>query len=314
MRIGLLFCNILGKKPHSTARLGRKRSILKYMKTPHLYAQSKHGSELYFANTPPGPSAYFELPFHGYALEARILYDEAHDDPWVVSIHGARGDFTKTNAVSFGLQQRGYSQLAMNLSGHSPSGVLPAEQTTLATNIQEAAAFYDYLNHARKKVVIAYSMGGTSALKLLGDHADDIDTLVLFYPGIYSKDAYDKHFGAPFHAAITEPFSYRNNDTIELLRAFSGKLLLIKGEYDGLDPLDFGKPAGGSAGEVEIDGQTYYSPIPKEVIELVYDAVPADRRQLIEVPHCGHSVALWMRDHPAEAEQLLDHIDTFIRR
>lgn len=277
------------------------------------YQQSKYQDVLSFTDTPPGEAVYFEQSFGSYALEGRILYNDAHDEPWVLSVHGARGDYTKADAISFGLQERGNSLLGMALSGHSKAGVLAPEQTTLGSNVREAAAFYEYLRDDRPKTVIGYSLGGTPVLKLLQDHANEIDKIVLFYPGIYSQDAYEKHFGTEFREVISEPFSYRNNDTIDLLRRFSGRLLLVKGQYDGLDPQDYGKPAGTSAGEIEVNGKKYYSPIPKEVIDMVYDAVPEDRRQLIEIPDCDHSVILWMRDHPAEAEVFLNQVDAFIK-
>lgn len=278
------------------------------------YKTSKYQGRLWFNESPPCQAVYFEQSFGSYALEGRILYNDENMDPWILSIHGARADFTKSDAVAFGLQKRGYSMLGMNLSGHSEAGVLKPEQTTLGNNVAEVEAFYKHLDPSRKKVVIAYSLGGTPALKLLEKHSDEIDKLVLFYPGIYSKDAYNKHFGTEFRAVITEPFSYQKNDTIELLRSFQGKLLLVKGQYDGLDPEKYGKPAGGSAGEVEIGGRKYSSPIPKEVIDLIYSVIPESRREMIEIPLCDHSVVLWMRDHPVEAERLLDRIDDFLRR
>lgn len=277
------------------------------------YPVSKYQQDLWFQESPPGRAEYFEHPFGDYASEGRILYNETGKKPWILSIHGARADFTKSDAIAFGLQERGYSLLGMNMSGHSKAGVLDPEQTTLGNNVREVEAFFNYLGDRHKKTVIAYSLGGTPALKLLENHADEIDKLILFYPGIYSKDAYDKHFGTGFRDTITRPYSYRDNDTIKLLHSFKGRLLLVKGQYDGLDPEEYGKSAGGSAGEVKVGGITYYSPIPKEVIDLVYDAVPKDRRQLIEVPRCGHSVVLYMRDHSSEATELLDQIGTFLR-
>lgn len=277
------------------------------------YHISHHQDALIFNDQAPGKVEYFEESFDSYQLEGRILYNDSKAEPWVLSIHGARADFTKSNAVSFGLQQRGYSLLGLTMSGHSNAGVLLPEQTTLGSNITEVESFFSELDPNRKKVVFAFSLGGTPALKLLEKHADDIDKLVLFYPGIYAKDSYDKHFGDEFRSVISEPFSYRNNDTIELLRQFKGDMLLVVGEYDGLDPEQYGKPAGTSAGQIEVDGKTYYSPIPKEVIDTVYDAVPEQQRQRITIPDCDHSVILWMREHPTEADRLLDQIDAFLR-
>lgn len=285
------------------------------MNIPETFRQeSSHKSDLWFNDAPPGEANYFKHDFGDYELEGRVLYNEAREDPWVLSIHGARADFTKSDAVAFGLQQRGYSILGMNLSGHSKAGVLEPEQTTLGNNIHEAESFFGYLDGGRKKVVIAYSLGGTPAIKLLEKHAEEIEKLILFYPGIYAKDAYNKHFGAEFRDSITRPFSYYDNDTIDLLRSFSGDLLLVKGQYDGLDPEGYGKPAGGSAGEVVVGEHKYYSPIPKEVIDLVYGAVPEERRLFIEIPECGHSVVLWMRQHKEEAERLLNQMDNFLKQ
>lgn len=277
------------------------------------YGQSKYKDFLSFTEMPPGKAAYFEQPFDKYSLEGRILYSKDREEPWILSVHGARGDYTKADAISFGLQERGYSLLGMGMSGHSKAGVLAPEQTTLGNNIREVETFFDYLSDDHPKTVIGYSLGGTPVLKLLEKYADHIDKIVLFYPGIYSKDSYDKHFGQEFREVISQPFSYRNNDTIDLLRQFKGQLLLIKGQYDGLDPQEYGKPEGTSAGEIEVNDKKYYSPIPKEVIEMVYDAVPEGRRQLIEIPDCDHSVILWMREHPTESKQFLNELDEFLR-
>ena len=277
------------------------------------YQVSRNEGKLIFNEQPPGKVEYVEMPFDGYELEGRILYNESRHDPWVLSIHGARADYTKSNAVSFGLQERGYSLLGLNMSGHGQAGALEPAQTTLANNITEAEAFFGELDSNRPKIVFGFSLGGTPALKLLDQHSDDIDKLVLFYPGIYAKDSYDRHFGDEFRSVISQPFSYRNNDVIEPLRSFKGDLLLVVGEYDGLDPEAYDKPAGTSAGEIDVDGKKYYSPIPKEVIDMVYDAIPEERRQRITIPDCDHSVILWMRDHPEQASTLLDQIDTFLK-
>lgn len=277
------------------------------------YKISKYQKELWFTQKPPGRTIYFEHGFQYYTLEGRILYNESEETPWVLSVHGARADFTKSDAVSFGLQKRGYSLLGMNMSGHSRAGVVAPEQTTLGNNVHEVNTFFDYLTADRKKVVIAYSLGGTPALKLLEKHSDSIDKLILFYPGIYTTAAYTEHFGSEFTATISEPFSYLKNDTVPLLRSFKGRLLVVKGQYDGLDSRQYGKAAGVSAGEIEMDGKKYYSPIPKEVIDMVYNAVPSSRSKLIEIPDCGHSVVLWMREHQKEAEELLDQINTFLK-
>ena len=59
-----------------------------------------------------------------------------------------------------------------------------------------------------------------------------MDKVILFGPGIYTSQAYDKHFGEQFREAVSTPFSYRETDVISILEAYKGELLLIRGEYD----------------------------------------------------------------------------------
>jgi hypothetical protein len=100
---------------------------------------------------------------------------------------------------------------------------------------------------------------------------------------------------------------------MELLKAFQGKLLLVRGEYDGLDPVDYGKPAGTSVGEVVIDGQKHYSPIPKEVIDMILGAVPNERRTEIVIPHCSHAIMPYAREHPKLLKRLISDITAFLQ-
>lgn len=291
----------------------RKLSKMTYYPfPPTTYPVSRYKDTLIDPSA-PNDATYFMQPFEGYELEARILYNTSHARPWVLSVHGARSDYSKNDVISLGLQTRGCAMLSMNMSGHSKAQDVPLEQTSLGKNIAEAEAFFGYLDPNRPKALIAYSLGGTPALEVLGNHLDEISKVILFYPGIYSTAAYDQNYGAPFRSVLRTPYSYRQNDTIAILERFKGEVLLVKGEYDGLDPQTYGKPAGVSAGNVVIDGETYYSPIPKEVFSMITDAVPEARRQLIEIPKCGHAIAPWMRSHPTEANVILDQFTTFLK-
>jgi len=263
-------------------------------------------------NLPVAKSSYFEHDFAEYSLEARILYNENNETPWVLSVHGARSDYAKSDEVTVGLQKRGYSILGFNMSGHNDASKIPVEQTTLGNNIKETEAFYSYLDPQRKKKIIAYSLGATPALKALGAHRDEVDKVVLFGPGIYSTRTYDTYFGEEFRSIVTTPFSYRDNDVIQILQAYQGELLIIRGEYDGLDSVTYGKPLGTSAGEVHINDQHYYSPIPKEVIEMICNAVPTNRCKMITIPGCDHGVVPWMVNHQNEGEKILNEIALFL--
>ena len=219
-------------------------------------------------------------------------------------------DYTKNNNVTFGLQERGISVLAPSLSGHNEISPIRLSQTSLARNIEESKTFYDYLESDRPKAVIGYSMGAASALEILKEHLDEIDRIVLFYPAVYPRAAYEQLFGEPFRDAIRRPFAYFENDLLDSLVDFRGKLLLIKGEYDGLKA----RQPGVSAGEVEVNGQKYYSPIPKDIMDLFSspDTFPHCQHQFIEIPKCGHSVIAWIGENPQAGQQLLDILSHFL--
>ena len=267
--------------------------------------------KLIFPEQPPGPAEYFSHQFDDYSLEARITYDQDGNWPSVLSIHGARSDYSKNNNVTFGLQQRGISILAPALSGHNEISPIRLSQTSLAQNIEESKVFYSYLQPEEPRAVIGYSMGATSVLEILKEHLGEIDRIVLFYPAVYPRTAYDQPFGASFRDIIRKPFAYFENDLLNSLVDFQGKLLLIKGEYDGLEA----RQPGVSAGEVEINGQTYYSPIPKDIMDLFSspETFPCSEHQCIEVPQCGHSVALWIGENPQGGRQLLDILSNFLK-
>lgn len=188
-----------------------------------------------------GRSSYFEHSFGEHSLHARILHNDNNEAPWVLSVHGARSDYAKSDAVTVDLRDRGYSILGFNMSGHSAASEIPVEQTKLDNNVEEAMAFYTYLDPHRKKKIIAHSLGSAPALKTIGEHIDQVDKVVLFGPAVYSAQAYDKHFGEEFRRVVSTPFSYRDNDVIPILEAYQGELLIVRGEYDGLDPVAYGK-------------------------------------------------------------------------
>jgi pimeloyl-ACP methyl ester carboxylesterase len=263
-------------------------------------------------------AAYVSHEFtHGgkaYKLEGRILYNARHDKPHVLLIHGARSDYSKANTLSIGLQAHGISVLGMTMSGHSAASPLDNQETSLGNNIREAEKFFEDLDPNQPAIVMGFSLGGTPALKLLEKYSGRIGKIVLFYPGIYDKAPYDKPYGPAFRETISQSYSYKNNDTLALLSTFPGKVMLVHGEYDGLDPVEYGKPLGGSAGEVEIDGIKRYSPIPKEVMEMIADAVPARRFTHIVAPGVDHAMMLWMRKNPEAAQPLIAQIAQFITK
>jgi len=135
---------------------------------------------------------------------------------------------------------------------------------------------------------------------------------ILRAPGIYAAGAYSAKYGEPFRTVIREPYSYLENDVVPILKEYRGRLLLVVGEYDGLEPAHYGKPAGTAVGDIVIGGVQRYSPIPRDVIELIYNALPAAQCQLLTVPGADHAVVPWIRNHPEVGATLLNEIAEFL--
>jgi dienelactone hydrolase len=104
-------------------------------------------------------------------------------------------------------------------------------------------------------------MGGHIALELLKHH--DVKNLVLFYPGIYTHEAYDLPFDERFSSAIRKENSWQDAAVLEDLKKFQGSLLIIWGENDAV--------------------------VPRGVVDLLFEtANRARNRELFVVPGAEH--------------------------
>jgi len=108
--------------------------------------------------------------------------------------------------------------------------------STLESHTEQACRVVEQLNMQRPLSVMGASMGAYTAVRLLADFP--IANLILFVPAIYSFNAYQIPFNSGFTKVIQEPQSWINSDAWELLRNFSGNLLLMVAEKDDVIPKD----------------------------------------------------------------------------
>ncbi|WP_201018001.1 alpha/beta fold hydrolase [Pseudomonas cichorii] len=285
---------------------------------PALTRDSRLRSRLQFDETPAGPACYFSQAFEGYELEGRILSNPATPDamPQVLAIHGARSDYSKLNGILYPLQASGVASLSFNLSGHNTTTDIPLADTSLANNLQEALRFADCLGTGFN-TVIGHSMGGALALKVAEAHRTSVKKIVLFCPALYADAAYQQPFGEPFKRAISVPCNFLDSSSLEFLRDFEGELMLVIGEFDGLESTAFGKVSGTSVGTVTIDQGTpqeriINSAIPYEVIEAIEKNLLPHQFKKHVLPECDHAVSAWFRNNPEYAQQLSLEISDFI--
>uniref|UniRef100_A5VXU2 Alpha/beta hydrolase n=1 Tax=Pseudomonas putida (strain ATCC 700007 / DSM 6899 / JCM 31910 / BCRC 17059 / LMG 24140 / F1) TaxID=351746 RepID=A5VXU2_PSEP1 len=139
-----------------------------------------------------------------------------------------------------------------------------------------------------------------------------VDSIVLICPAVYPDDAHQAPFGPAFTAAINKPFGFLESDSYTFLNQFRGRVLMVIGEYDGLNSQRFGKGPGTSAGNLWLAGTERYSPIPEEVNLALMRAVSASRLQCLFLTDCDHGIAAHLRSTPAIADQVADTVATFI--
>ncbi|MFB4391953.1 MULTISPECIES: alpha/beta hydrolase [unclassified Pseudomonas] len=258
----------------------------------------------------PGVERFVTERFEGYQQQARLLVPDIERAPPLFVVGGARSDFTRLNPLLYRLQQQGIGSLCANLSGHSRASEPGAPAPTLAINLQEALRFHQHVA-SRCTTLVGHSLGGAIALKLAAQ-LPTVDTLVLICPAVYPDTAHDQPFGPAFTAAIRKPFGFLECDSYAFLRQFPGRVLLVIGEYDGLNSKAYGQGAGTSAGTRWLAGVQRYSPIPEEVTHALLRSVPAPHVECLMLTDCDHGIAAHLRDAPEVADQVAETVAGFI--
>lgn len=270
-------------------------------------------ARLQFDEAPTGPEFFFAQSFAGYQLEGRLLAGAVGKTPVpkVLAIHGARSDYSRLNAILYPLQTLGIASLSFNLSGHNSCSDIAAENTSLAHNLQESLQFADHLG-AELGTVIGHSLGGALALKVAQAHRATVRRIVLFCPALYAETAWQQPFGPPFKRAISVPYGFLDSPSLDFLRTFKGQVLLVIGEYDGLQSTAFGGIAGTSAGTQQMGARVINSAIPYEVIEAIEKSLAPHQLKKIVLPGCDHAVSTWLRENPPRAADLANEIARFV--
>ncbi|AXO90127.1 alpha/beta hydrolase [Pseudomonas parafulva] len=272
--------------------------------------RTEHRSRWQYDEPAPGREGFIDEIFDGYHQQARLLLPEVERAPAMFVVGGARSDFTRLNPLLYRLQRQGIGSLTGNLSGHSQASEPGAAAPSLAVNLIEAQRFMAHLGEGCTTLV-GHSLGASIALKLAAQRPQ-IDKLVLICPAVYPDAAHGAPFGPAFSAAIRTPWAFLDCDSYAFLRQFSGRVLLVIGEYDGLNSKTHGQGAGTSAGTRLLRGVPRYSPIPEEVTHALLRSVPAPHVQCLLLTDCDHGIAAHLRDAPQVADQVAETVAEFI--
>ncbi|WP_079226358.1 alpha/beta hydrolase [Pseudomonas putida] len=263
-----------------------------------------------FDEPAPGKELFIDEQFGSYLQQARLLVPDTERAAPAFVLGGARSDFTRLNPLLYRLQAAGIGSLTGNLSGHSLASEPGAVSPSLNTNLEEALRFHAHIAPLCQ-TLIGHSLGAAIALKLAA-RLPQVRSIVLICPAVYPDDAHQAPFGPAFTAAISKPYGFLDSDSYAFLKQFQGRVLMVIGEYDGLNSQRFGKGPGTSAGNLWLAGTERYSPIPEEVTHALMRAVPAARLQCLFLTDCDHGIAAHLRSTPAIADKVGNAVATFI--
>jgi len=171
----------------------------------------------------------FEQNFDSTILKG----DRSHNHCNTVILHGAG----KSSRIRFSklrkeLHDRGLLSMSFDFIGHGET-MGKITDTSLYLRTKQAQTVID--NYAENfSMLIGSSMSAYTAIKLTTVY--EVKNLVLMVPAVYNSKAYKVQFGSEFSEIIREKNSWQDSDAFEILRKFTGNLLIIAAQNDKVIP------------------------------------------------------------------------------
>jgi pimeloyl-ACP methyl ester carboxylesterase len=158
--------------------------------------------------------------------------------PGVLFLHGAgQSHRQRQRPLREDLAAQGLGSVAFDFSGHGDSSA--NTPGSLKKRLREAEQVRQHVDpQHRIHTVAGTSMSGEIAIRLACSDAGDIDHVVLMVGAIYDRAAFALPFGPGFSAAIRRPGSWRDAETLELIRGYRGGLTIIRTLDDAVIPFD----------------------------------------------------------------------------
>jgi pimeloyl-ACP methyl ester carboxylesterase len=206
----------------------------------------------------------FELTVDDETIAGDIL--STTDAPCLLFLHGAgQSHRQRQRPLREDLAGLGFGSIAFDFSGHGESSAnTPGSLQKRLHQAEQVRQHLDPEHHIH--TVAGTSMSGEIAIRLACNEASDIDHVVLMVGAIYDSAAFALPFGPAFSAALRRPDSWRDAETLELIRSYRGGLTIIRALDDAV--------------------------IPYDVADLLMEAAQSARfRRLIDLPGVDHRLS-----------------------
>lgn len=154
-----------------------------------------------------------------------------------VLLHGA-GTSDSTRAVSLAedFAAAGIPVVSLDFFGHGKTGGELA-QTSLTERINQAETAITFWTKPDDTLIICgFSMSGHVVLRLTESLGDRVQSIGLFCPAVYAKEAEDVPFGPAFSEIIRRPHSWQNSLALEVAAKFKGRALIFISADDEVIP------------------------------------------------------------------------------
>ncbi len=186
----------------------------------------------------------FRVPFDGQSLVGDVMAGQ--EPPRLLVLHGAgQSRRERFRELREHFLAHGVGSVAFDCVGHGDTGG-DLKSSSLKSRTEQACAVIDAAPLSRPFSVLAGSMGGYTAVTLLGRYP--VAGLILVGPAMYAAEAYAVPFDAGFTEIIRRPRSWETSDAWGRLQGFTGRLLIIAGELDAVIPPDVIQRTYASAG------------------------------------------------------------------
>ncbi|WP_353681926.1 alpha/beta fold hydrolase [Thiomonas sp. 13-64-67] len=217
----------------------------------------------------------FTVPSDDRRLHATAIENVAgRGDPYVLFLHGG-GISTTSEGVRYlrlALANAGVVSVAFDFFGLGKSGGI-LEDSSLQRRREETLSVVESLRPRRPRAIVATSMAGHTACRLLEDL--NTEALVLFCPAAYDASAETARFGSEFRRVIRSTQDFSRSPAFAALSRYWGRLLVFYGTDDVV--------------------------IPHEVQErYISSAVNAQNVESVLLTDVGHKLHVWLATHTSD--------------
>jgi len=233
-------------------------------------------------------SDFPKIPFSVDFEDHLIKGDKTHhnEKTSVLFLHGAGTSTRKrVDPLRLELFKHNMPSVAFDFIGHGETGGC-LNLSSLQNRFDQACTIIEALNISTPMSLIASSMSGYTAIKLLEKY--EIKDLILIVPAVYHADANSIPFDQGFSEIIRKPQSWLHSDAWEILQQFTGNLLIIAAENDEV--------------------------ISPKIIDAIYKAASsAKRREVHIVEGSSHTILAFLAHNPDKFKQVAHLFIDFLK-